>query len=207
MDARAKEKLPPSSWTANPGYVIAFDPLPVPVRVALGGETVAESDDARVMYELGHAPVYYLPLGDVDERPLVPSERHTHCPYKGDARYWSVRAAGGEVVEDAIWAYRDPYDEMAHLAGWAGFYWDRFEWYEAGERVASPREIAGRCNERTHFAALYPELAREWHPERNPRLKPYEFPADSGTVVWWRDVEGREWAESVRARALRSGRR
>jgi len=206
MSARAKTKLPPSSWAANPGYVITFDPLPARVRAVLGGETVGESADARVMYELGHAPVYYLPRADVHEPLLERTAHHTHCPYKGDASYWTARTGTGGV-ENAVWSYEAPYDEMAHLAGWMGFYWEHFEWFEDGERVAGPREIAGRCNERSNFAACYPALARQWHPERNPRLAPYEFPADSGTVVWWRDADGHEWHESIRARVLRGGTR
>lgn len=207
MSARAPAELPPSSWAANPGYVIHFDSLPARVRVELGGETVGESGDACVMYELGHAPVYYLPQADVRSEVLEPTEHRTHCPYKGDACYWSVRI-GDRVVENGIWSYPAPYREMACLAGWLGFYWDRFDaWYEDAERVDAPREISGRCNQHTHFAACYPSLAREWHPERNPRLKPYEFPAESGTVVWWRDARGREWRDSIRARVLREAGR
>ncbi len=207
MSARTKSELPPSSWAANPGYVVTFDPIPARVRVELAGETVGESVDARVMYELGHAPVYYLPQADVRRELLEPTEHCTHCPYKGDASYWSVRV-GAASVENAVWTYPQPYDEMAHLAGWLGFYWGRFHaWYEDGERVQAPREIAGRCNEHTHFAACYPKLAQEWHTQKNARLQPYEFCADSGTAVWWRDPRGRVWRESIRARVLREGAR
>ena len=57
----------PNGWVLNPGYEIGFDPIPARVRVEFGGAAIAESSAARVMYELGHAPVYYLPRGDVDE--------------------------------------------------------------------------------------------------------------------------------------------
>lgn len=205
MSTRTKSKLPPSSWAANPGYIIIFDPIPARVRVELAGETVGESDDARVMYELGHAPVYYLPRAHVRDELLEPTSHRTHCPYKGDAAYWTVHT-DNEIVENAVWTYPEPYEEMAHLADWLGLYWERFDaWYEDGERVQGPREIHGRCNEQTNFAASYPALAREWHAEKNPRLQPYEFPADSGAVVWWRDAREREWRESIRARVLRDG--
>lgn len=207
MTARPLSELPPSSWPANPHYVMTFDPLPCRVRVELGGETVADTTDARVMYELGHAPVYYLPRAALREDLLTPTAHHTHCPYKGDASYWTVRA-GERAAENAVWSYLDPYPEIAVLGGWMGLYWDRFDaWHEDGVRVDAPREIGGRCNERSSFAACYPALAAEWHAERNPRLKPYEFPADSDTEVWWRAADGREWRESVRARVLRDGTR
>ena len=54
-----------NGWILNSEYVIDFDVLPALVRVEFGGETVAESSQARVMYELGHAPVYYFPRLDV----------------------------------------------------------------------------------------------------------------------------------------------
>ena len=48
-------------WAANPNYLIDWDLVPATVSVSLNGEVVAESDQVRVMYELGHAPVYYFP--------------------------------------------------------------------------------------------------------------------------------------------------
>ena len=48
-------------WAANPNYVIDWDLVPAKVSVSFNGKVVAESDQVRVMYELGHAPVYYFP--------------------------------------------------------------------------------------------------------------------------------------------------
>ena len=39
----------------------------------------------------GLPPRYYIPPHDVREEVLVPSDRHTRCPYKGVASYWSGR--------------------------------------------------------------------------------------------------------------------
>ena len=38
----------------------------------------------------------------------------THCPYKGDASYWSIRS-GPRIVENAVWSYETPYDDMAPI--------------------------------------------------------------------------------------------
>ena len=78
-------------WTANPRYVIDWDLVPATVSVAFNGETVAESDQVRVMYELGHAPVYYFPrsalkLGFFE----TVAHHHTFCPYKGVASYMTL---------------------------------------------------------------------------------------------------------------------
>lgn len=202
MPVRTKSELPPSSWAANPGYEMLFQPLATRVRVEYAGRVIAESSDPRVMHELGHAPVYYLPGRDVFLAFLIPTDHHSHCPYKGDASYWSVNI-DGSVLENAVWAYEEPYEEMSELKDWMGFYWDRFEWFEDGEAVDAPREADGRINHTNNFTALYPELAADWHPEKNRRIKPYEFAPDSDVKVWWRSVDNDEWEESIRTRVAR----
>jgi uncharacterized protein (DUF427 family) len=195
-------KTDTNGWINNPAYEIFFDAIPAEVSVVFGGRTVGRSTSARVMYELGHAPMYYLPLGDLDMTLLEATDHDTYCPYKGHASYWSVRA-GGRSAENAIWTYAAPHREMAALKGFAGFYWGRMEaWYEDGDKVSGPREIPGRIDTTTQFKKLFPALAAEWHPERNVGISAYEFPATSGTVVWWRDASGREWQQSIRDRAL-----
>jgi adenylate cyclase len=45
----------------------------------------------------------------------------THCPFKGNASYWSVRA-GGKLAENAAWSYDEPYDDAAPVRGYISFY-------------------------------------------------------------------------------------
>jgi uncharacterized protein (DUF427 family) len=80
------------------------------VKVSLNGEVVAETERPRILFETGLPPRYYIPLEDVREDVLVPSEKTTRCPYKGVASYWSVEA-GGERVEDLVWYYPEPLPE------------------------------------------------------------------------------------------------
>lgn len=202
MSARPKSELPPSSWSLNPAYEMLFRPLDARVRVESGGVVVADSGDARVMYELGHAPVYYLPGQDVRMSLLTPTDHHSHCPYKGDACYWTVNFTG-KVLENAVWAYQDPYDEISELRGWMGFYWDRFDWFENGSSVDAPRETEGRISHTNNFAALHPELAADWNREKNDGIQPYEFAPDSKVKVWWRNVDDDEWQESIHSRVAR----
>ena len=77
------------------------------VRVEVDGVTVAESTSPRVLYETGLPPRYYLPKTHVRLDLLVPTDTVSHCPYKGRAEYWSVRA-GDVVHEDLAWSYPDP---------------------------------------------------------------------------------------------------
>jgi uncharacterized protein (DUF427 family) len=204
MPSRPLNELPPSSWPLNPDYVMDLDPLPFRLRAEVAGETIVDSTDGRVMFELGHAPVYYVPKGDVRMDLMTPTDLATHCPYKGDASYWSL-AVGDTTVENIIWGYEDPYAEMAHLKGYVGVYWDRIDaWYHGDQQVDSPVEIAGRVNETNHFKACYPHLMAEWNSERNQRIGAYEFSAESNTEVWWKDAAGHEWRERIKDRVLRN---
>ena len=67
---------------------------------------------------------------------LIRSSLVTHCPYKGDAAYWSIRS-GERVVDNAVWSYETPYDEVVEIREHLSFYPDRVTSIE--ERPASSR--------------------------------------------------------------------
>jgi uncharacterized protein (DUF427 family) len=48
----------------------------------------------------------------------------THCPYKGDANYFSINA-NGKSIENSIWTYETPFPAMAEIAGHLAFYPDK----------------------------------------------------------------------------------
>jgi uncharacterized protein (DUF427 family) len=77
----------------------------------------------------------YIPRQDVDMTRLVRTQLATHCPYKGDASYWSIRS-GPQTVENAVWSYETPYDDMTPIAGYLAFYADRVDAIE--ERPPDP---------------------------------------------------------------------
>src|SRR4029077_3673022 len=60
------------------------------VRVEVDGVTVAESTKPTLPFETGLATRYYLPKTDVRMDLLTPNTTSSHCPYKGDANYWSL---------------------------------------------------------------------------------------------------------------------
>ena len=82
------------------------------VVVQKDGVVLAESRQPLVLSERGLPDRYYLPLEDVRMDLLEPSDTTSHCPFKGDASYYS--AAG---VPDAFWVYEDPNDDRADIAG------------------------------------------------------------------------------------------
>lgn len=87
------------------------------VRVVRDGQTLAESRRPLVLRETGCPDRYYLPPADVRTDLLTPSGTRTHCPFKGDASYWSVPGA-----DDLVWVYLDPKAGVAAIAGHYCFY-------------------------------------------------------------------------------------
>jgi adenylate cyclase len=123
---------------SHTGYRLIIEPSRKRVRVVMGGETVADSERVLIMHETGYRPVTYVPREDVRMDLLRPSEQHTHCPFKGDASYWTIEV-GGRRIENAAWSYEDPYEEAEVVRGHIAFYWDRMDaWFEDGEQVPEP---------------------------------------------------------------------
>jgi uncharacterized protein (DUF427 family) len=106
------------------------------VRVVFNGAIVAESDHAVILREDGHAPVFYFPRQDVRTDLLRRTEHGTHCPYKGDASYWTL-GAGGKSAENAVWCYENPVESMAGIKGHMAFYEDRVDAIEVTDGTAT----------------------------------------------------------------------
>ena len=96
------------------------------VKIRVAGETVATSIRPLLLFETGLPTRYYLPFTDVRAACLEPSDTVTTCPYKGRARYWSVRV-GDVVVPDAAWSYPDPIAENPKIRDLVCFYTERVD--------------------------------------------------------------------------------
>lgn len=127
--------------TTDRAYRVWTEPNARRVRVFFGGEAVADSTATRYLFETAHLPVYYFPRSDVRFDLLRQTGHHTHCPYKGDASYYSV-VTNGRTVENAVWAYPQPLPSLPELADYVAFYWDRADaWYEEDDEVfVHPRD-------------------------------------------------------------------
>ena len=49
------------------------------------------------------------------------TDHSTHCPYKGDAAYYTL-TAGGVVAKNAVWSYEQPNPAVKDIAGHLAFY-------------------------------------------------------------------------------------
>lgn len=101
------------------------------VRVEVDGVTVAESTSPRLLFETGLPTRYYLPKTHVRLDLLVPTDSASHCPYKGQAQWWSVRV-GDEIHEDLAWSYPTPLPESQKIAGLVAFYDEKVDVYVDG---------------------------------------------------------------------------
>ena len=108
----------------GPDHPITVTPHPKRVTVTFNGETIAESQSALELREADYPPVAYIPRADVAMEKLVASDHASHCPYKGDASYFSLQA-GGKRAENAVWSYPDPYPAMAAIKDHVAFHADR----------------------------------------------------------------------------------
>ena len=108
----------------GPDHPITISENPKRVRVLLDGVVIAETTHALKLKEASYPAVNYVPRGDADMSLLARTERVTHCPYKGDANYFSI-VAGGKTVENAIWTYETPFPAMTEITGHLAFYPDK----------------------------------------------------------------------------------
>ncbi len=85
---------------------------------------IAETTRALTLKEASYPAVQYIPREDANLAALSRTDRVTHCPYKGDATYFSVVAAD-EPSRTPVWTYETPFPAMAEIAGHLAFYPDK----------------------------------------------------------------------------------
>ena len=110
-------------------HTITVTPADKHVQVTLAGATIADSRAALALQEAAYPVVYYVPMADVDMTRLTRTATRTHCPYKGDASYWTI-AVDGREARDAVWGYETPKPEVAAIANHVAFYPNRVDAFE-----------------------------------------------------------------------------
>jgi uncharacterized protein (DUF427 family) len=101
------------------------------VRATFKGQVIADTGHALTILETGRPPVQYFPRADVQMQALNKTKHRTHCPFKGDASYYTV-ILQDQVAENAAWSYEDPIHEVLALKEYLAFYPDRVEIEQIG---------------------------------------------------------------------------
>lgn len=96
---------------------IILEPQSRRVQVRLGDTVIADTTRAIELRERGYPPRQYIPREDVRMELLTPSATVTHCPFKGDASYFSFGS-----TQDVAWSYEEPTPGMEAIRGLIAFY-------------------------------------------------------------------------------------
>ena len=130
-----------TSLTTNAAYRVVVEPYGKRLRVVFAGETIADSTNVLVLHETRLPHVYYFPRKDVHMDLLRRTEHRTHCPFKGNASYWTLEA-DNQVAKNAVWSYEDPLPDAQAVHGYLAFDWNAMEaWYEDEKPVLEqPRD-------------------------------------------------------------------
>lgn len=123
----------------GPDHPITIHLNPKRVRALYEGHVIADTGHALLLKEATYKAVQYFPREDVAMDFLSRTELSTHCPYKGDASYYSI-ARDGEIAENAVWTYETPYPAMEQIRGYLAFYPNKVEIVEIDEGM-SPEAV------------------------------------------------------------------
>lgn len=112
-------------YKKHPEHRVETKQTGVRVQVKFNDEVIADTREAIIVEETGHDAIYYLPRKDVKMERLTRTTHSTHCPFKGDASYFTV--SNGRTAENAVWSYEEPYDEVSVIKDRLAFYPDRVD--------------------------------------------------------------------------------
>lgn len=114
---------------SNPDHAIRIVPHPARLRVRWRGHVIADTTGALMLHEASYPAVPYVPRADIDMTMLNKSPTTTHCPYKGDAVYFSLHSED-VVAPDVAWSYEKPFPDARSIAGHLAFASSEVEFIE-----------------------------------------------------------------------------
>ncbi|MDA0239322.1 MAG: DUF427 domain-containing protein [Proteobacteria bacterium] len=157
----------PTPLAVSPSYLLEMARPESRIRVEFNGTVIAESARTIRVREARLLPVYYFPREDVNMALLESTDHDSHCPFKGRASYWTVKAAG-RTATDAAWSYEDPLEDARDIKDYIAFYWNRMDhWFEDGKEIFAPE----RDPSPGHMNPLRDWLIQEaWDTKSTPEL-------------------------------------
>ena len=107
-------------------HAITVEKNPNRVKVSFHGTVIADTTQALVLKEGPLPPANYIPRRDVQMTYLRRTDHSTHCPFKGNAAYFSVRV-GDQTADNAVWTYETPLDSVAEIKDCLSFYVEKLD--------------------------------------------------------------------------------
>ena len=86
------------------------------MKAIWNNEVIAESNDTIVV-ENNH----YFPVAAIKSEYIIPSAKHTTCPWKGEASYYDLQV-NGQVNKDAAWFYPAPKSAASNIKNYVAFW-------------------------------------------------------------------------------------
>jgi uncharacterized protein (DUF427 family) len=137
MDAWFEEDEQVFTHPRDPYTRVDILPSSRHVRIEVDGLTLAETSRPTLLFETGLPVRYYLPKTHVRMDLLTPTDTESHCPYKGQAEWWSVRV-GDTLHADLAWSYRTTLPESQKIAGLIAFYDEKVDVFIDGMQQTQP---------------------------------------------------------------------
>jgi uncharacterized protein (DUF427 family) len=123
--------------TPGSAHYITLEKSPQRWRVRAGDHVIADTGDALILREGALPPAVYFPRQDVALEYMGRTQHHTHCPFKGDAAYYTL-TLDGEILENVAWTYEQPLEEVSPIDSRIAFYANRVEVYAVDDAVVNP---------------------------------------------------------------------
>ena len=129
----------PEMRIPGPDHPITVTANPSRIQVSYNGHVIVDTRRALTLKEASYKPVIYVPREDAEMAFFSRTDHSTHCPYKGDASYFTLDM-DGRIAENAVWTYETPYPAMETIRDYLAFYPNQVEIREIGA-AGSPDAI------------------------------------------------------------------
>ena len=118
-----------------PKRLLYAEPLRRRMRVRLGGNWIADSQNIVVLFEPGHYPMAYFPEADISRGVLERIEHTTQHQDFGLTAWYAVHA-GEKSVKRGAWQHIELPGHASELKGRVAFSWPAMDaFYEEDERI------------------------------------------------------------------------
>ncbi len=84
---------------------------------AVWNDQVIAKSDQTIVVESNH----YFPIGSINKEFFKDSDTTSICPWKGEAKYYSLNV-NGKINQDAAWYYPDTKEKANHIKGMVAFW-------------------------------------------------------------------------------------